>query len=821
LTHGTHNSSFSPRLEGRVLVVDDTEATRYLTAHALRLAGMEVLEASTGQEGLEKAALSPDVVVLDVRLPDMSGFEVCRRLKENPVTAAIPVLYISALMRDDELVARLFEDGADGYIPQPVVPKHLVAQTWALVRMHRAEQARQHEREEAQAEQQRLQRELVESRLQVQRLAESGVVGLFTWNADGSILEANDSFLEMLGYTREELERGLLDWKRMTPPEWKEQDPQGFQELRRRGGGSLTQKQYFRKDGSRVDVLLGGAVFEGESHRGVTLVVDDTARREAERRSKQLLEELESSKARLRLALDAAGLGSWSYELATGAHHWDTRAKELFGLPPEAAVSMEVWRDGTAPEDRELVERAVRRALAGDQDGHFKAEYRTVGLQDGGVLRWLSARGRVMFGLDGRPGQFSGIWLDITERKLAEQRAADIQATTAAFSHALTAKQVGDALLEHGLESLDAYAGAVCVVEGPNLRMLSQFGYPENLVQEHAVFPLTAPTPSSVAASEGRTLWIQESEFLALEWPEFAQTIQGSQSRAWLSMPLKDGKRVIGVLGLSFSTPRRLGIQEKAHLESLCQLCAQALVRARLYEEERRAREETRLRAELEQQFLGMVSHDLRNPLMAISLGARSLQRMEPQRLEVLQRTAGRIATSADTMGRMVSDLLDFTRGRLGGGIPLERTVTDLMGLCREVIDEFSVTNPRIPIRLEGEARCEGRWDGPRMRQMLSNLLSNALRHANEGTAVTVRTRVLAGEVELSVSNEGLPIPAELMPVLFEPFRRGLERFRPAGSLGLGLYIVRQVVEGHGGRVEVRSGEEGTTCFTVRVPRGD
>jgi signal transduction histidine kinase len=262
---------------------------------------------------------------------------------------------------------------------------------------------------------------------------------------------------------------------------------------------------------------------------------------------------------------------------------------------------------------------------------------------------------------------------------------------------------------------------------------------------------------------------------------------------------------------LSFPTPRRFSAREKAHLESLCRLGAQALERARLYEESRH-------REELEQQFLGVVSHDLRNPLQAISLGARTLQRLERPSPEVLLRMTGRIANSADVMGKMISDLLDFTRGRLGGGIPLERQPNDLVQLCREVIDEFTVTHPSRDIRLEAQAQCEGWWDGPRMRQVLSNLLSNALRHAREGTAVVVRARELKNEVELVVANEGEPIPAELLPVLFEPFRRGNSKFRPSGSLGLGLYIVNQVVAGHGGKVEVATGELGTT-FTVRVPR--
>jgi PAS domain S-box-containing protein len=805
-------------VEGRVLVVDDTEAKRYLIAQTLRMAGMEVLEASDGQAALAAVALRPDVVVLDVRLPDINGFEVCRQLKHNPATAVIPVLYISALLRDEELEERLFEDGADGYIPQPIEPKHLVAQTWALVRMRRAEQARQREREEAQAEQQRLQRELEKSQARARRLTESGVVGILYWDLDGAILEANDTFLEMVGHTREELERGELDWLEMTPPEWREQDARAVHEMVVHGVGTLKEKQYFRKDGSRVDVILGGARFEDEARRGVTLVVDITERRQMERRLEHLMAELESSQARLQLALDAAELGTWGYDILTGEHRWDARAKELCGLAPEAPVDVEVWRAVAHPEDRERVGAEVRAALAGEHGGFLSSEYRVVGHQDG-VLRWLAARGRVLFDADGRPRSFSGTWLDITERRLNEQRAGELQATTAAFAHALTPRQVADALVEHGLKSLDAYAGALGLVEDGQLRMLSHFGYPSNIPLDYGVLPLGHDTPSTRAAREGRMYWLQASESLERDWPEFARTIQGSRSRTWLSTPLKNGDRVVGVLGLSFASLRGFSPRDKAHLESLCQLCAQALARALLFEEERRAKDEARQRAELEQRFLGMVSHDLRNPLQAISLGARTLQRLEkPATPEALLRTAGRIANSADTMGKMVSDLLDFTRGRLGGGIPLERSRNDLVLLCREVIDEFSVTHPTQGIRLEGDLRCEGQWDGPRLRQVLSNLLSNALRHAREGTPVQVEVSGGADEVRVSVSNAGAPIPAELVPVLFEPFRRGMSTFRPSGSLGLGLYIVRQVVEGHGGRVEVRTGEEGTT-FTVRVSR--
>ncbi|WNG32408.1 response regulator [Archangium violaceum] len=669
-----------PRMEGRVLVVDDTDAKRYLVAQFLKMAGMEVLESSSGAEALVMAASQPDVVVLDVRLPDMSGFDVCRQLKANPSTTAIPVLYISALLRDEELEERLFADGADGYIPQPIEPKHLVAQTWALVRMRRAELARKREHEESLAE-----------------------------------LKATQ-------------------------------------------------------------------------------------------------ESLRVSEERLRLALESAALGVWIYDPVTKEREWDARTKELFGLPPDATAVGPRWAESVPRDDSTRALAEVERALSGETGGLYTAEYRAVGIQDG-VLRWLASRGQVHVGEDGRT-RILGTVMDITERKLAEQRTTALQATTAAFANALTPRQVAEAVLAHVLTSLDAYAGAVSMVEGEELVVLSSVGYPESIVRPYRGMPLSLNAPPAEAVRTGRAVWIESFEAFERGWPDVARRLGESRSRSWGSIPLKNGERVVGVLGLSYLTPRRFSALERAHLESLCMLCAQALERARLYEEERRAKEEARQRAELEQQFLGVVSHDLRNPLQAISLGARTLQRMEKPAPEALLRTAGRIANSADNMGRMISDLLDFTRGRLGGGIPLERTANDLVRLCHEVIDEFSVTHPSSDIRLEGDGSCEGLWDGPRMRQVLSNLLSNALRHAREGTAVCVRARELPDEVELSVFNEGAPIPEELLPVLFEPFRRGMSKFRPSGSLGLGLYIVRQVVEGHGGRVEVGTGEAGTT-FTI------
>ena len=211
---------------------------------------------------------------------------------------------------------------------------------------------------------------------------------------------------------------------------------------------------------------------------------------------------------------------------------------------------------------------------------------------------------------------------------------------------------------------------------------------------------------------------------------------------------------------------------------------------------------------------MGVLAHDLRNPLNAIVTGTNLLRRV-PALPEQAQRIAGRIDRSAQRMALMIRDILDFARGRLGGGIPLNRQAVDLATLCREIIDEVEAVYPaaRIEVRMEGELR--GSWDRARIEQALSNLVVNAIQHGVGDVVLTLSAR--AGDhVVVTVRNDGPAIPAEQLPNLFDAFQRGDRS--PAG-LGLGLFIVREIVSAHEGTIDVASSPEGTT-FTLRLPRG-
>jgi signal transduction histidine kinase len=229
--------------------------------------------------------------------------------------------------------------------------------------------------------------------------------------------------------------------------------------------------------------------------------------------------------------------------------------------------------------------------------------------------------------------------------------------------------------------------------------------------------------------------------------------------------------------------------------------------------------EELRRTAEFRERFLGIVSHDLRNPLNSISLSASVLLREEelPARA---RKVAGRISQSAERMGRMISDLLDFTRGRLGGGIPVTRRPGDLRRICRPVLEELGMGSPGSPLRLSTEGDFQGEWDEDRLAQLVGNLVKNALDYSLPGSPVTVALRDEGAWVQLEVHNHGEPIPPEVLPRLFEPFRRGMrEQESQHSGLGLGLFIAQQITQAHGGTLEARSTREEGTTFRVRLPR--
>jgi two-component system sensor histidine kinase/response regulator len=230
---------------------------------------------------------------------------------------------------------------------------------------------------------------------------------------------------------------------------------------------------------------------------------------------------------------------------------------------------------------------------------------------------------------------------------------------------------------------------------------------------------------------------------------------------------------------------------------------------SRAVAEANRAAETSRLK----DRFIGILGHDLRNPLTAISNSAHLLLR-DPNLPEKNLNAAARILRASDRMAHMIGDVLDFTRGQLGGGIPVERADADLAEICHRVVDEIKAVHPQREIVLSTRGDLFGQWDGARLEQVVSNLVGNAVHHGQG--SILVEAVGEERQVVLRVRNGGPPIPAEELPSIFEAFIRGPNDRRRAEGLGLGLYIVKEIVRAHGGIVEVVSNEtEGTTFACV------
>lgn len=222
--------------------------------------------------------------------------------------------------------------------------------------------------------------------------------------------------------------------------------------------------------------------------------------------------------------------------------------------------------------------------------------------------------------------------------------------------------------------------------------------------------------------------------------------------------------------------------------------------------------------------FLAILGHDLRGPLSSMRMSAALLGKpalAEEHRVKA----AARVKRAAVDMGQLITDLLEFTQSRLGGGIPIERAACDLGPICADAVESLRASHPEQEFTLQAEGDLNLRADASRLQQVLSNLLHNAVQHGDPAAGVSLRASGEDDAVVLRVGNGGHAIAADALPFIFEPLvqapggRAAHADERSKTSLGLGLFIVREIVLGHGGAITVTSDADEGTVFTIRLPR--
>jgi len=350
----------------------------------------------------------------------------------------------------------------------------------------------------------------------------------------------------------------------------------------------------------------------------------------------------------------------------------------------------------------------------------------------------------------------------------------------------MSAQDVAAAFLRHARESLGAVDAAIYLTSGSSLRRAEAFGVPERwpevLPREDAGHPLCGATVE----------WIEGARALVARFPSQAD-LPWREMGAWCFVPL--GRE--GAACLGFDRPGGVTEQDRRLGALLSDLCVDALERARLLA--------------LRDEFLQVASHELRTPLTSLAVQVAILKKSAPSaQLGVIERQVTRISS-------LIARLLDVT-ATAGGSLYLDLSEMDLAAAVRDIAQRLAPEMERERCRLEVHAPAPviGRWDPLRVEQVVVNLCVNAAKFA-PGTTVLVQVRAEGGEAVLSVTDHGVGIAPEDLDRIFNKF----ERAAPSsdyGGLGLGLFVVREVVRAFGGRVEVQSQLGQGSTFTVRLP---
>ncbi|WP_257461516.1 PAS domain S-box protein [Archangium lipolyticum] len=563
-----------------------------------------------------------------------------------------------------------------------------------------------------------------------------------------------------------------------------------------------------RKDGSRfwADILLTALRDERGGQRGFAMITRDISpRRQAE-------EVLRATTQRLEAILETAVDGILTIDEWGRIQSINPATVRIFGHPPEQLLGRDIRHLVPEPFSSGNLQPGACKAPGGTREVRGRREDGSHFPLELSVSETRLSQGRF----------FTCIVRDITARKRAEEAQALFVRVGTLLSQSLDVHTTLESLASLVVSHLADYCVLFLLGEDGQLRRLELTARdPEMQALIHRAQPVPAQVASTspvVRALEGGVP--QAVPKVTPEWldaiasnAEHRALLEGLAPKSALMVPLVARGRKLGVIAFAWTQFRptcattdqevALGVADRA---------AMALDNARLYQE---AQEAIRVREDV----VAIVSHDLRTPLNAITLSATSLLKRGNLDAHTAKATH-RIRSAADRAGRMIRDLLDFNQARMRG-IPTHRGPLDFHEQVLRVVKEVRLAHPDRHIAFHSSGEGWGEWDGDRLAQVVTNLVGNALQHGPAGSPVRVSTRSEDSSVLLEVHNEnvGRAIPPEVLAKLFEPYRRGPEAGAGQGSLGLGLFITRQIVLAHGGSIDVRSTPEEGTTFTVRLPR--
>ncbi|HSO76828.1 MAG TPA: ATP-binding protein, partial [Blastocatellia bacterium] len=688
------------------------------------------------------------------------------------------------------------------------------------------------------AERQRFENELRRSRAELADFFENATVGLHWVGPTGTILNANKAELEMLGYERDEYVGHNISEFHI--------DPDATEDILRRLSNRETlvdyQARLCAKDGSIRHVLVNSNVLWEDDRfvhsRCFTRDVTDSRRAEDERaqlliREQSLRGMAEETEIRYHNLVHGLDAIVWEADAATFQFTFvSRRAEAILGYTVDRWLrEPDFWANLMHPDDRESTLELCRTATAAGRDHDFEYRARAA---DGRIV-WLHDKVFVVRGREGNAEQLRGLMVDITERKLAEEerdrlllreQAARSEAEEAAekvrrvqtltdsvLSH-LALNDLLSEMLYRIRDLLNADAAAILLVteDGQYLTGRAAIGLEE---EARVRVPMGRGVAGRIALSR-TPLMIED-----LSKVEVVRSTLREVARSLIGAPLIVEDRVIGVIHVDTAETRHFTADDLKLLQLAADRVAVAIEHTRLYEAEQRARVEAEEANRMKDEFLATVSHELRSPLNSI-LGWVSLMREGKLGEEATARALETVERSARAQNRIISDLLDVSRivtGQLRLNVrPVELApiVEAAMEAVRPAADAKSI---RLQVVLDPEAGPIS-GDSDRLQQIVWNLVSNAIKFTPKGGSAQVILERIGSQIEIIVSDTGAGIDPAFIPFVFDRFRQeDSSSTRKQGGLGLGLAIVRHLVELHGGSVHARSEGEGKgATFAVRLP---
>jgi signal transduction histidine kinase len=401
------------------------------------------------------------------------------------------------------------------------------------------------------------------------------------------------------------------------------------------------------------------------------------------------------------------------------------------------------------------------------------------------------------------------------------ERLEHLQKLTEALATVMTIDAACDAVIREMHDLLGAEAVVIGLVsqDGTRLDVLRTAGIRPEVAARYRFIDLKQPIPLTHAVKTGEAVWLGTRAEAVANSYVFREV--ASNSNAWAAVPLMVPGRVIGALGLSFRSEQEFPEDLRAFILSMARQTAQTLERARLFESEHAAREEAEKASRAKDEFLAILSHELRTPLTTVLGWADLLKMTYTGPDESIRFAVESLRASAATQARLIDDLLDVTR-IITGKLSIEKTPSELAEIVRTAAESLRLSAESKGVTLEVNIACciEIDADPARLHQVVTNLVTNAIKFTPAQGTVTVSLAQRDGEADIVVADTGIGIRPDFLPHVFERFRQGsIGDSRTHSGLGLGLSIVQHLVTLHGGRVRAESKGAGQGAkFTVTLP---